>query len=72
MEKYDDYIFLQSQPQLYQYVKEDYPEVYSQIKDAVACGKWEAGGAMWVEADCNLISGESLVRQILLGKKFFP
>lgn len=37
----------------------------------VRLGRWEVEGAMWVEADCNLSSGESLVRQILYGKSFF-
>lgn len=71
MEKYPKYIFFQSQPQLYQYIKEDAPELYEEIKNKVKEGKWEANGAMWVEADCNLTSGESLVRQLLYGRKFF-
>lgn len=71
MERYPHYIFLQSQPRLYDYIKEDYPEIYTEIKKRIQEGRWDANGAMWVEADCNLISGESLVRQILLGKKFF-
>lgn len=71
MEKYDDYIFLQTQAQLYDYVKDDFPEIYKMIKERVKQGKWEPSGSMWVEADCNLISGESLVRQILYGKRFF-
>lgn len=71
MELFPDYIFLQTQPQLYAYIKEDYPEIYENIKQRVKEGRWEAGGSMWVEADCNLISGESLVRQILYGKQFF-
>lgn len=71
MELFPDYIFLQTQPQLYEYIKEDYPEIYEHIKRRVKEGRWEAGGSMWVEADCNLISGESLVRQILYGKRFF-
>ena len=50
--------------------KEDYPELYVQIKQRIAEGRWEVDGAMWVEADCNLPSGESLIRQILYGKKF--
>ena len=70
MELYPDYLFLQSQPQLYDYMKEDYPEIYSEIKERVKEGRWETEGAMWVESDCNIPSGESLVRQILLGKKF--
>ncbi|WP_248927645.1 alpha-mannosidase [Paenibacillus hamazuiensis] len=71
MELYPDYIFLQTQPQLYDYIKTDYPEIYEQIRQRVSEGRWEAGGAMWLEADCNLTSGESLVRQILYGTRFF-
>ncbi len=71
MEQYPDYIFLQTQPQLYEYVKEDYPELYNRIAERIREGRWEAGGAMWLEADCNLTSGESLVRQLLYGIRFF-
>lgn len=71
MKQYPDYKFMSSQPQLYQYVKEDHPEVYQEIKQMVQKGRWEPEGAMWLEADCNLTSGESLVRQILFGKRFF-
>ena len=71
MELYPDYIFLQTMPQLYTYIKHDYPEIYEQIKERVREGRWEAGGAMWLEADCNLSSGESLVRQLLYGIRFF-
>ena len=70
MEQYPEYIFLQTQPQLYEYVKEEFPDLYAKIKERVAEGRWEADGAMWVEADCNLTSGESLTRQILIGSKF--
>lgn len=70
MEKYPEYTFLQTQPQLYEYIKHDYPDIYAQIKQRVKEGRWEIDGAMWVEADCNLTSGESLTRQILIGKKF--
>ncbi len=71
MEHDPEYIFLQTQPQLYEYIKNDYPELYERIKERIAEGRWEAGGGMWVEADCNLTSGESLVRQLLLGTRFF-
>ncbi|MBC1935585.1 alpha-mannosidase [Listeria grandensis] len=71
MEQFPNYEFLQSQPQLYAYIKEDYPEIYEGIKARVADGRWEADGAMWLEADCNIPSGESLVRQILQGTRFF-
>ena len=71
IEKYPDYIFGASQPQHYQFMKDNYPEIYSRIKEAVKKGQWELQGGMWVEADCNLISGESMIRQILHGKNFF-
>ncbi|MEI7027255.1 alpha-mannosidase [Paenibacillus sp. y28] len=71
MEQFPEYVFLQTQPQLYEYIKTDYPEIYRQIRERVKDGRWEAGGAMWLEADCNLTSGESLIRQILYGKRFF-
>ncbi|MDD9269231.1 alpha-mannosidase [Paenibacillus sp. GCM10023248] len=71
MEMYPEYVFLQTQPQLYAYIKEDYPQIYESIKERVREGRWEAGGAMWLEADCNLASGESLVRQLLYGTRFF-
>ena len=71
MEQYPDYVFTQSQTQLYKFVKEDHPALYERIKRKVADGQWAATGAMWVEADCNISSGESLVRQILFGKRFF-
>lgn len=70
MEMFPEYIFLQTQPQLYQYIKEDFPEIYEEIKKRVAQGRWEIDGGMWVEADCNLTSGESLTRQILIGSRF--
>lgn len=71
MEIYPDYKFGASQPQLYQFTKDHQPEVYEQIKERVKEGRWECQGGMWVEADCNLISGESFVRQIFYGKKFY-
>ncbi|MBR6766350.1 MAG: alpha-mannosidase [Clostridia bacterium] len=67
MEEFDEYIFLQSQPQLYQYIKNDCPEIYEKIRERVGEGRWEADGGMWLEADCNVSSGEALTRQFLQG-----
>ena len=71
IEKYPDYVFGASQPQHYAFVKKHYPELYAKIKEAVKAGRWELQGGMWVEADCNLINGESMIRQFLYGKNFF-
>jgi len=71
MEKYPDYVFGASAAQHYAFIKQHYPALYKKIKAAVKAGRWEIQGGMWVEADCNLISGESMVRQFLHGKNFF-
>ncbi|GAB6168305.1 alpha-mannosidase [Clostridium carnis] len=71
MEEYPEYIFMSSQPQLYKFLKEDHPGIYAKVKEKIKEGVWEAEGAMWLEADCNVTSGESLVRQIVHGKRFF-
>lgn len=71
MSRYPDYCFFQTQAQLYEYVKRDQPVLFRKIKERIQKGQWEADGGMWVEADCNLTSGESLVRQFLYGRRFF-
>ncbi len=70
MEQYPKCVFLQSQPQLYEYVKHDRPDLYAKIQRRVQEGRWEVDGAMWLEADTNLASEEALVRQILVGTRF--
>ena len=70
MEAYPDYIYMQSQPQLLAWLKEDYPTIYEGLKERIAQGRFEVDGAMWLECDCNIPSGESFTRQILYGKKF--
>ncbi len=71
MRKYPEYTFFCSQPYLYQAVKEEDPYLYAQIQEKAKEGKFEIEGGLWLETDTNLPSGESLVRQILYGKKFF-
>jgi alpha-mannosidase len=71
MEEYPDYRFACSQPAQYAWMKDMYPDIYRRIGEKVATGQWEPVGAMWVEPDCNLPSGEALVRQLLHGKRFF-
>lgn len=71
MDHYPRYKFMLSQPQLYMYLKKEAPEKYEELKELVKQGRWEPEGAMFLEADCNLISGESFIRQIMHGKKFF-
>ena len=70
-DRYPDYVFGASQPQYFWWMKERYPGLYAKIKQKVAEGRLEPQGAMWVEADTNVSGGEALVRQVLLGKRFF-
>jgi len=71
MKRYPEFKFVQSQPHLYEFTKQRYPALYRQIKEKTKTGQWVPTGCMWVEADCNVTSGESLVRQVLFGTRFF-
>jgi alpha-mannosidase len=69
MKEYPEFVFIQSQPCQLEIIKNEYPDIFAAIKEAYQAGRWEPNGGMWVEADCNLPSGESLIRQFLVGKK---
>jgi len=71
MEEYPEYRYVQSQPYLFQLVKDLYPELYARMTQAVREGRLIPEGGMWVEPDTNLPSGESLIRQAMHGKRFF-
>ncbi|KIT17044.1 alpha-mannosidase [Jannaschia aquimarina] len=70
MEKYDAFHFSHSQPQLYAWTQEDYPEIFEGIRKRVAEGRWEILGGMWVEPDANMPGAEALVRQLLLARRY--
>ena len=70
-ERYPEYIFCASQPQQWEWMKEEHPGLYARMKKYVAAGRLIPEGCMWVEPDTNVPGGESLARQILYGKKFF-
>jgi alpha-mannosidase len=67
MRQYPEYRFVHSSPQLYLYLKEDYPDIFAAVREKIAAGEWEVTGATWIEPDTNLPGGESLVRQFLYG-----
>jgi alpha-mannosidase len=71
MDRYPDFRFACSQAQHYAWVKERNPDLYARIEERVARGQWLPVGGTWVEPDCNLPSGEALVRQFLAGQRFF-
>lgn len=71
MRRYPDFIFMSSQPQLYRFIERFAPQLLPEIEARVAEGRWEPEGAMFVEPDCNLASGEALVRQVTTGIAYF-
>ncbi|NLE43388.1 MAG: alpha-mannosidase [Chloroflexi bacterium] len=71
MQEYPEYRFIFSQPHLYRMIQRRYPDLYERIKAAVQAGQIMPEGGMWVEADTNISSGESLIRQFIHGKRFF-
>lgn len=70
-ERYEDYVFGASQAQLFEWMKQGYPELYSRIKAGVGQNKITVQGCAWVESDVNLPCAEALIRQCLYGKRFF-
>ncbi len=71
MREYPDFKFTMSSARTYEWMEEKYPDMFEQIKQRVKEGRWEVIGGMWVEPDLNMPDGESLVRQILVGKRYF-
>jgi alpha-mannosidase len=71
MNEYPDYTFTQSAAQYSAWMADKYPELNDQIRQRVKEGRWEIVGGMWVEPDLNLPDGESLVRQLLVGQRYF-
>lgn len=71
MKRYPEYRFSSSTPQIYRFVQEDAPELFGAVEEKIQEDRFEPEGAMWLEADCNLVSGESFVRQLVHGKRYF-
>jgi alpha-mannosidase len=71
MDEFPELRYCHTQPYLYETLKRYYPELHSRLKRKVRSGQWELVGGLYVEPDCNVPSGESLIRQCLLGKRFF-
>jgi alpha-mannosidase len=71
METYPDYVFVCSQACVYRELKQRLPDLFARVKAKIKSGQWIPVGGTWVEPDCNMPSGESLVRQFLFGQRFF-
>ncbi|MEI6197469.1 MAG: glycoside hydrolase family 38 C-terminal domain-containing protein, partial [Verrucomicrobiota bacterium] len=71
MEQYPEHKFVCSQAQQLAWMKERYPALFTDIQKQAKAGRFIPCGGSWIEPDCNLPSGESLVRQFLLGQRFY-
>ena len=70
-EEFDGFIFNHNEAVLYAWVEEYEPELFRRIQRLVKEGKWHIMGGWYLQPDCNMPSGESFVRQILIGKSYF-
>ena len=71
MNESDDFLFTSSSAAVYEWVEQNEPKMFEEIKARVAEGRWYIAGGWWIQPDCNLPSGESFVRQGLYGQRYF-
>lgn len=70
MDQYDEYMFVQSSACHSDMIRKNCPELFERISQKVKEGRYEPNGGVWVECDCNITSGESMIRQFLWGQRF--
>lgn len=70
IKQFDDFVFTSAAISYYAWIEENCPEMFKELREAVASGHWSIVGAMWVQPDCNLISAESFARHMLYSQKF--
>jgi alpha-mannosidase len=71
MREYEDFLFTSSSAAIYEWVESNDPEMFEEIRQRIAEGRWEMVGGWWIQPDCNIPSGESFVRQGLYGQRYF-
>ena len=70
MDQYPEYRFIQSSAYHSELIRRNYPKLFDQLKERIMEGRYEPNGAVWVECDCNITSGESMIRQFLWGQRY--
>jgi len=71
IKEYDDFLFVSSAAQYYEWIETSDPALFAEIKQRIAEGRWEIVGGWWIQPDCNIPSGESFVRQALYAQRYF-
>ena len=69
--QFNDFVFTSACAAYYEWVEENEPEMFKEIQEAVKDGKWSIAGGMWIQPDCNIPSGESFSRHMLISQRFF-
>lgn len=71
MQEDDDFVFVASSAQFYEWIERSDPALFAEVRARVAEGRWRVVGGWWIEPDCNIPGGESFVRQALYGQRYF-
>lgn len=71
MKEYEEFVFSCSSAAFYEFIEENDPDMFEEIKQRVSEGRWNIVGGWWIEPDCNLPCGEAIARQALLGQRYF-
>ncbi|HCF29652.1 MAG TPA: alpha-mannosidase [Cyanobacteria bacterium UBA11049] len=69
-QQFPELVFCHSTPALYAWIEQHRPDLFASIQQQVKAGRWEVVGGLWVEPELNIISGESIVRQLLYGQRY--
>ncbi len=70
MDQYPEYTFIQSSAYHLDIIKKNYPALFEKIREKIAEGRYEPNGGVWVECDCNIPTGETMVRQFVWGQRY--
>ena len=71
IKEYDEFCFTSACAFYYQWVEENCPPLFEEIREAVEAGKWKIVGGMWIQPDCNMLSTESFARHLLYSQRYF-
>ena len=71
LEEGDDFIFTKGEAQIYLWIEQLDPALFARIRHFVSEGRWIIVNGWWIQPDCNIPSGESVIRQALYGKRYF-
>ena len=71
IDEYPDFIFNHNESLLYEWVEEHEPALFERIREQVKAGRWKIVGGWFLQPDCNIPAGESILRQILRGRIYF-